>query len=44
MRTHDGMIEVRDSKDPAGTVLRFRAGELAAWLDGARSGEFDDLT
>jgi hypothetical protein len=43
LRRHDGMIEVRDSKDPHGPVLRFRADEFAAWLDGARSGEFDHL-
>jgi hypothetical protein len=43
MRTHDDMIEVRDSKDPHGPVLRFRAAEFAAWLDSARSGEFDHL-
>ena len=44
MRTHDGMVEVRDSKDPHGPVLRFRADEFAAWLNGAKSGEFDHLT
>ena len=44
MRTHDGMVEVRDSKDPHGAVLRFHAAEFAAWLDGAKSGEFDHLT
>jgi hypothetical protein len=43
MRTHEDMIEVRDSKDPHGPVLRFRAAEFAAWLDGAKSGEFDHL-
>lgn len=43
LRRHDGMIEVRDSKDPRGAVLRFRFDEFAAWLDGARSGEFDHL-
>jgi hypothetical protein len=43
LRRHDGMVEVRDSKDPQGPVLRFRADEFAAWLDGARSGEFDHL-
>lgn len=43
MRRFGGMVEVRDSKDPQGAVLRFRADEFAAWLDGARSGEFDHL-
>ena len=42
-RTHDGMIEVRDSKDRSGPVLRFTRDEYAAWLDGARTGEFDHL-
>jgi hypothetical protein len=44
MRRHDGLVEVRDSKDPRGPVLKFRAAEFAAWLDGARSGEFDHLS
>jgi len=44
MRRHDGLVEVRDSKDPQGPVLKFHAAEFAAWLDGARSGEFDDLS
>jgi hypothetical protein len=42
-RRHDGGIEVRDTKDPDGPVLRFRHDEFAAWLDGARRGEFDHL-
>lgn len=37
-------IEVRDTKDHgAGPVLRFSLDEYAAWLDGAKSGEFDNL-
>jgi hypothetical protein len=31
---------VRDGKDP-GAVLRFDAGEWAAFIEGVRSGEFD---
>jgi hypothetical protein len=42
-RRHAGMVEVRDTKDRAGPVLRFRPDEFAAWLDGARRGEFDHL-
>jgi len=42
-RRHDGMIEVRDTKDRGGPVLRFTGAEFAAWLDGARGGEFDHL-
>jgi hypothetical protein len=36
-------VAVRDSKDPQGPVLRFARGELAAFLDGAKAGEFDAL-
>jgi hypothetical protein len=44
MRYAAGMIEVRDSKDHGqGPVLRFTVDELAAWLDGAKRGEFDHL-
>jgi len=42
-RLADDMIEVRDSKDPTGSVLRFTKTEFAAWLDGARKHEFDHL-
>lgn len=42
-RAHDGMVEVRDTKDRGGPVLRFTRAEFAAWLDGARGGEFDHL-
>jgi hypothetical protein len=42
-RAHDGVIEVRDTKDRGGPVLRFTRAEFAAWLDGARGGEFDHL-
>ena len=43
LRRHDGMIEVRDTKDRSGPVLRFHPDEFAAWLDGAKRGEFDHL-
>ena len=36
-----GNIAMRDSKDPAGPVLVYTPVEFAAFLDGARSGEFD---
>jgi uncharacterized protein DUF397 len=32
---------VRDSKDPASPVLSFNASEWAAFLAGAKAGEFD---
>jgi hypothetical protein len=39
----DGGIGVRDSKDPAGPVLRFTSEEWHAFLGGARNGEFDNF-
>jgi hypothetical protein len=43
MRRADGAIEVRDSKNPDGPTLAYTAAEFAAWLDGAKKGEFDHL-
>jgi hypothetical protein len=37
----DGMIGIRDSKNPDGPVLRFTPGEWDAFLAGALAGEFD---
>jgi len=37
------MILVRDSKSPETTALRYTKEEFAAFLDGAKAGEFDDL-
>lgn len=37
----DGSRVVRDSKDPGGPTLRFSAGEWAAFMRGAKDGEFD---
>jgi hypothetical protein len=39
----DGMIGIRDSKNPEGPVLRFTPGEWEAFLGGARRGEFGEL-
>jgi uncharacterized protein DUF397 len=39
----DGMVAIRDSKDPEGPVLRYTAAEWHAFLDGAKRGEFDNL-
>jgi hypothetical protein len=36
-----GSVGVRNSKDPAGPVLRFTPREWHAFLGGARLGEFD---
>ena len=43
-RRYDGMVEIRDTKDQGvGPILRFTEAEFAAWLDGAKRGEFDHL-
>jgi hypothetical protein len=39
----DGGVEVRDSKHPDGPTLQYTKAEFAAWLDGAKKGEFDHL-
>ena len=45
LRRHDGMVEVRDSKQRGeGPILRFTSAEWAARLDGAKNGEFDHLS
>lgn len=38
-----GGVEVRDSKDPEGPVLRFTTAEWLAFADGMDKGEFDHL-
>jgi Domain of unknown function (DUF397) len=38
-----GEIGMRNSADPDGPMLVYTRAELAAFLDGARKGEFDDL-
>lgn len=43
-RRFGGVIEVRDTKDHGtGPILRFTPAAYVAWLDGARTGEFNDL-
>lgn len=37
----DGSVEVRDSKDAAGTVLRYTRDEWSAFLAGTAAGEFN---
>ncbi|MBV9092337.1 MAG: DUF397 domain-containing protein [Streptosporangiaceae bacterium] len=37
----DGGIGVRNSRNPAGAVLRFTPDEWHAFLGGVRNGEFD---
>jgi hypothetical protein len=40
-KTSDGGRAVRDSKNPDGPVHFFTVGEWAAFIDGAKAGEFD---
>jgi hypothetical protein len=42
-RRHDGLIEVRNSKQPGAGTVRFTAEEWDSFLDGAKKGEFDQL-
>ena len=39
----DGGVAVRNSRSPAGPALIYTRAELAAFIRGVRSGEFDDL-
>jgi Domain of unknown function (DUF397) len=39
----DGMVAIRDSKDPDGPILRYTAAEWYAFLGGVKRGEFDHL-
>lgn len=39
----DGGVLMRNSRDPDGAVLEFTRAEMAAFLDGAKAGEFDGL-
>ena len=36
-----GIVAVRDSKDPTGPALIFTPAEWGAFIDGAKSSEFD---
>ncbi|MEU6484450.1 DUF397 domain-containing protein [Streptomyces sp. NPDC046887] len=42
MATADGEVLLRESDDP-GVVVRTTKSKLAAFLAGAKAGEFDDL-
>ncbi|MDJ0346736.1 DUF397 domain-containing protein [Streptomyces sp. PH10-H1] len=41
--TPDGMVAIGDTKDPGATPLVYRKSEFAAFLAGAKAGEFDHL-
>ena len=38
-----GDVAVRNSRDPHGPALVYTPAEIAAFLAGAKNGEFDDL-
>jgi hypothetical protein len=37
------MIILRDSKEPAGAVLRYTGAEWRAFISGVKAGDFDGL-
>lgn len=39
----DGAIALRNSRHPSGPALIYTRSEIAAFLAGAKAGEFDDL-
>ncbi|ASR34538.1 DUF397 domain-containing protein [Prauserella marina] len=39
----DDRIAVRNSKNPDAGMVLFTRSEMAAWFEGVRAGEFDDL-
>jgi hypothetical protein len=39
----NGEIAVRNSRNPTGPALIYTRAEIAAFLTGAKNGEFDDL-
>ena len=39
----DGQVAVRNAGDPEGPVLVYTPAEIAAFVDGAKKGEFDDM-
>ena len=43
-RSAVGGVDVRDSKEPEGPVLRFSAAQFTAWLEGAGGREYARLT
>ncbi|MBO0820054.1 MAG: DUF397 domain-containing protein [Nocardiopsaceae bacterium] len=38
-----GAVAVRNSRFPSGPALVYTRGEMAAFITGAKNGEFDDL-
>ncbi len=40
---HTGDVMVRNSRDIDGPVIRYTRAEIAAFIGGAKDGDFDDL-
>lgn len=40
----DGTVAMRNSRHPSGPTLVYTRAEMAAFVAGAKEGEFDDLT
>ncbi len=40
----DGQIAMRNSRFPTGPALVYTRAEIAAFIQGAKDGDFDDLT
>lgn len=40
----DGGVAVRNSRHPAGPALIYTPAEMTAFIQGAKDGDFDDLT
>lgn len=40
----DGLVAVRNSREPGGAVLFYTRPEIDAFVQGAKAGEFDYLT
>ncbi len=40
----NGEIAMRNSRHPGGPVLTFTRAEMAAFIQGAKEGEFDEMT
>ncbi|MBT2392353.1 MULTISPECIES: DUF397 domain-containing protein [Streptomyces] len=43
MKLADGRVAVRQSADPDGPALIYTSGEIAAFIEGAKSGQADFL-
>ena len=39
----DGMVAIRDSKNPGGAILTYSPDEWNAFVEGVKNGDFDDV-